>query len=265
MDVARCVDDKTLYHISGFLKLSDFEIESKRYSLICESCSSKAYFRTGNDQGIGACFGARPHVKGCILSSDENAKIAAGIFDEKDKKNNEGKIIKITFPAEGEDEIVNPVESEDATGGKSRAGRYEGGSSPSKTNFRRSLRKILLALILQPDFAKSDMQISIGANKYSAKDLFVNLDQDDDSSLNERIYWGVVKKIKNFGTHAFLDGNNLGININSFLFEDLKNKAKIKDLQDLEKCYIIGCGKKQNGLIKIFDINKLEVIKKFDF
>lgn len=263
MDIARCVDDKVLYHISGFLNLSDFEIESKRYALICESCSSKAYFRAGNDQGIGACFGARPHIKGCILSSEENAKVAAGIFDEKDKKNNEGKLIKIIFPMEGADEIVNPVEDADSKANGSRAGRYEGGSSPAKTNFRRNLKKILLALIFQPAFSKSDMQLSIGANKYLAKDLFVNLDQEDESDLNERIYWGVIKKIKNFGTHAFLDGDKLGINLNSSLFEELKSKAKIKDLKELENCYVIGYGKKQNGLIKIFNINKLEVVKKF--
>lgn len=265
MDIARCTTDKVLYHISGFLKLSDSEIESKRYSIICESCSQKAYFRAGDERGVGACFGARPHLKGCILSSEENAKTAAAIFDDKDGKNNEGKVIKITFPDSGEVEFINPTEDTEKSGTTKRAGHYTAGSSDEKTNFRRNLKKILTTLVFKPEFSKSEMIISLGANKYMAKDLFVNIDDVDESDLKERIYWGVVKKVKVFSTHAFLDGESLGINLHSSLFEEFKKKANIKNLQDLEKCYVIGFGRKQSGLIKVGDVNKIEVIKKFDF
>lgn len=262
MDVARCTHDDVLYHVSRFIELSPSDIELKRNLLKCAVCDNVAYYRVPSVKGTGACFGARPHKKGCFAASEAAEKVAASVFNEVDPKSNDGKIIKIKFSSASEKE-VNVVDDElGADVGKSAARSHTGSGTGGNAVVQRNLKKILLALVFSPSFAKSDVGIRIDGQLVAAKDLFVNLDDDDTSDEKIGVYWGVILQVKKFSTHAFLDGKSRGINLPSNLFDELLNKFDLKSLSELVGCHIIGVGRKQPNLIKVNSVDRLFVIKK---
>lgn len=196
MFTARCLEDGVIYTALAFDQLPFHERERKRQQLVCanDDCQGPAFFRRESRSGQAACFGARPHVPGCIESAADPLRLRGADGDEVDELFNPGDRIEIdlNFGAHTRINVDPGANDGDARG--PRAQRFIGdGGRPNAVSHRR-LHPLLRTLIRQPAFARSEVEISVPRRGVrTAQNFFVSF-EDARRQVVSRYYgfWGLV-------------------------------------------------------------------------
>lgn len=267
MDFAICSIDNKKYKVTDFAKLESSELAYKRRFLKCK-CGGPAFFRKASISGQGACFGARPHEKGCDLSSPENENSGGSLTTEEKEYINSGKEIVLDLKY-GAVQNKHVVETEDTSEFKSNQGKkYSPLNGKAESKLQRRLSTLLRLLVNEKDFFKDSKQKIYFNNKhpYYAGNFFVHSDyitNDYVEAINprsSRAVWSMISDARyaNDSKSIWINtgGNDtVSILIDERIHDEFIERFKIKELEDLSGKYVlaISCLKKSKK-DKIFSV-----------
>lgn len=196
MNLAVCTLDGVTYQALPFAAMPEDRIESLRYSLICEECRGRGYFKRAGIDGRSPCFGAR-HADGCNQATGGGQGWGDGGEGEQPEIPNTGAPIRIDLSSGG-------GQGQDAAGAgagqrvRGRGRRFGGGAGGRAAQPTLRLRSILRALVLT-DFGDSIQMIQPpNGRPMQARNYFLETQHAADvRHRNEpRGLWGEVLSVR---------------------------------------------------------------------
>lgn len=246
MDYARYWPEDRIYHATVFSQLPPAEIEAKRQHLECPECAAAAFFRRAASSGQAACFGARPHVRGCNMAAPVALRIVDGAGNLEDRIYNPGRRIVVDLAFGAAAHVNVDAANADVNGGGRGARRFVGDGPRPDADAHRRLRPLLRTLIEVPDFATSLVEIEVpGNDPIPAARFFLNFRDINGNHPGTRGFWGMAAS-------AAYDRGDLWINsagraafsilLRAPVAAQVLQRYRIADLEDLAGAYVLAIG-----------------------
>lgn len=193
MNFAICTLDGVVYNVQNFTTLPIIDQHTNREHLICPECKGRAFFRQRSRNGRTACFGARPHLLGCLLAVYDGQGAIHADNDSDIFRNPEPRlVIDLNY---GAHLSTAQITSGNLVNGDS----YE--AAPGKANItqpkrvtQRRLSSVLRALIKCRNIPSSLKEVVIDyLGGFKASDFFVNFDAIKPThEAHWHGFWGLV-------------------------------------------------------------------------
>lgn len=242
MDIAKCTADGKTYQATVFEALGD--LENLRRQLICPSCNAPAFFRKTSISGQAACFGARPHAKGCALAALEGNRGGLNGLGQ-DEQINLGQLIEVDF-AYGAHQATHP-EPNDPIDPSGRGGRFSPGGGDRNPVMHRRLSTLLKNLMLSEQFRKSDQILRLPEGQFRVRDFFVEFGSAQHQRTEEyRGLWGMLSDAR-YGQDGSVWLNsggreNVSVVVDHSIVENFKRRFCVDELEELAGAYILVFG-----------------------
>lgn len=264
-----CVFDGSdkVYSIIDFQRLSENEIEKRRYSLICPTCRQRSFYRKKSRDGKRACFGSRD----CTCRENTNSPQQQREYRHSIEVKQillDSTIMNIHFSRHESRSESRHVASDSHTerpGYNSYQKEYINPSN-QKRIARVSLEKILHSLICHSGLGTSDITIPIDGFNYKAKNLFVHFSAAQPLEKQAlRFYWGTLYN-SNVNIEWFnpAECKDVGIPLGN-LRKEIIHRFMISDAESLSGAAVIFAGRcywnktKTKKIIKICDSERMFV------
>jgi len=246
MDVAQCTFDNKVYQAFHFAALPPNELAIMRRFLVCPECRGPAFFRKASLSGQAACFGARPHEKGCALAASEYDQNHIGPGDDQNILENPGQRIVLDFNFGAPNDRHNDPVAIPSAGGH--GGRYVVGSARPDATMHRRLSTVLRNLMMSEQFRTSRQLLEIvGVGEFTIADLFVQFGSVTPAyNSHYRGYWGMVVSAR-FDQEGSLWLNSGGrddisVCVPDQLVNELGERFRISDEEELAGTYALVLG-----------------------
>jgi hypothetical protein len=268
MDFAKCTLDGKVYGSYNFSKLSISEISKKRRHLVCNNCAAKAYFKKRSKSGQAACFGARPHEKGCDLATEESQTCTGTLQNDERELINSGSFIDVDFDFLTKVTIHITSDGRDISSTGVTGTRHNSSNGIGTAKSKRKLKSLLNMLLNDVQFVKSNQKIDIGHKyPYNASTIFKKFSELTFSDIKKtRGIYGQIFDVNEFKTDIWV--NSGGFDDCSIVIEEnlqsefYERFPDYDDLENLNGKYVLCFGeilKSTNGkyFVKLDDMSKI--------
>ncbi len=245
MDSARCFEDGQIYLAHVFSRLPLADLERMRNHLVCMECGGRAFYRKRSRSGQAACFGAR-HVGDCPYSDTFQQSTRVDEDESQIIRDNTGDRIQIDFQF-GSKDRKSIAFHDDLKNALRRGGHHNRGPVEPSAMHRR-LGSLLLTLIVNEQFTRSDQVVCNGDSEMLVRDFFVHFSDVGAGHVQRRRgYWGLVASASiSAKTGAlWLNGANqshVSILIPQEMIPDFNNRFRITQIEDLAGVHILVIG-----------------------
>jgi hypothetical protein len=191
LKLALCTLDKKQYDASDFSENDQEWIARHRLELSCIACDGPAFFRKASSSGQAACFGARPHAKGCQLATLPTEQAAHVEAVEKDVRTNPGRLfdLKLSGPKKVNREATGTHPVLKAHDVMSAAYKKIGRKYETKSTI--DAKECLINLVLSEQYRESVQLIRAPYGRSMAiRHFFTKFEDATEAVESVRGYWG---------------------------------------------------------------------------
>ena len=269
-----------IYSIFEFKRLSESEIDTLRYHLLCPVCQQRAYFRRASKDGKQACFGSRYHQQDCSEFNPSSTKTEEErTVTEVEAIVHQSDALLIDFSqviaakksikaSHADSQVTIAIVKKQTALKRDTSVKSENIDIKQEPHVaRQGLAALLTSLLRTSSLASSDLWIYTSAtHKWRAKNLFVNVaDAKPTENGAPRMYWGTISHAdKNLLWLNPAEEVNTGIPIAKYQHK-LLSRFNIECAADIEgagfimfaKC--IGSKDKKRQYLQLWD-NDLQYI-----
>lgn len=237
MDLALSTIDSREYSATEFERATNRD--ALKPGLICPGCRADAYFIRRARNGRQACFGARPHNRGCRLGADGTDDRGTRHLPEAEQRDPIAGEFNLQPMRDKKVAHVRHEEGDDPdSGGRGRRHtlpRENGTSRPD-----RDLSRLLRELVRVPGYRDSrDVLHLDNGTRTTVREWCVHSsDAGLDLRRQKRLYWGTIRYVGGSGENAWFLNTGRGeaptLVLQPAGMERLLKRKRISDVEDLE-------------------------------